>query len=742
MASLQPMPPNRFRTFLPFAILILAVAASFRAAPFLGFVDYDDPVAVLDPVLRGGFSWESIRFAFTEAPINLWHPLTYLTHILDFELFGLWAGGHHLGNVLIHLASVLLLFAWLRRYTGREGLSLAVALLFAIHPLRVESVIWVTERKDVLSLFFYLLTIWFYSAWAKGEGPGRRRDYALALVAAVLGILSKPSLMTLPLVLLVVDLWPLQRLAWADRRDGRLLWRRVVEKIPFAILALIAAVVAWSTWSGNQFIGEPADLDLLLRAGFASLAYLTYLWRTFVPIDLVPFRSYPLETPGVVMAGAFLLMLALTVLAFRRLARAPALAAGWLWFVVAVLPASGLVTISDHFTPDRYTYLAHIGLLVALVWGLAAWGKSRGFPPVAGWGVLCLVAAVFSILTDRQSRVWRDPGTLWTHTLAAAGSNYVAHNQLGLYYLHTGRAEDGIAELEKAIAANPRFPMPLANLARARANQGDLDEAVRLLREAGPHLPKREPFREELIALAVGAGRRDLAEGLWADILAEHPRDVAKRIAAAGFAYQGGDLPGAARQYQAALEIDPVHAGAALNLAALLIKGGDPGAAIPLLERSIAHAPDAGAAADAHRTMAQARLLRQEWAEAIDAYGKGLALAPDRDLLRNELAQLLLDCPETSLRDPARALELVEPLVSAKGEGGARENPRYLRTLAKALQANGENDRAREAAARGLEEVRTLSAKDPLEKPWTTEELEGLGRFFRDITGAERTPAP
>jgi tetratricopeptide (TPR) repeat protein len=732
MASQLQTPKRRVPAWPCFAAIALAVAVSFREAPFLGFVDYDDPVAVLNPVLRGGFSWESLRFAFTEAPINLWHPLTFLTHLVDFELYGNWAGGHHLGNVLIHLASCLLLFGWLRRHTGEVGLSLAVTLIFAIHPLRVESVIWVTERKDVLSLFFYLLTIWFYSTWATTTGPARRRAYILSLAAAVLGILSKPSLMTLPLVLLIVDLWPLGRLRWEDRTNWPLLRQRIVEKIPFAILALVAAVVAWSTWSGNQFIGEPPNLPLALRAGFASLAYITYLQRTLLPIDLVPFRSYPMFLAGSAHILAFIAMGMTMVLAFLRLPKFPWFAAGWLWFVVAILPASGLITISDHFAPDRYTYLAHIGLWIAVVWGLATWGRKRRIPPVVGWMALVLVLIPCSILTNRQSLVWRDPETLWRHTLAARGTNYVAHNQLGLFLLHAGRFDEGVAELQKAMAANPGFPLPIANLARARANQGNLDEAIRLMREAGPDLPMREAFREELLARSIAAGRRDLAAGLWEDLLAEAPRDPLKRLAAGEFAYQNGDLPAAMTHYRAALELDPENAAAALNLGALLIKRGSLDEAIPMIERSIAHAPDAGAAADAHRTLAQAHLLKREWAPAIASYERGFALAPDRDLLRNELAQLLLDVPKSSLRNPERALVLAEPFGSSPAD---KANPRYLRTLARALQANDRLDEAKAVASSGLEAVANLSAKEPLEKPWTKEELASLAKAFREIAG-------
>jgi tetratricopeptide (TPR) repeat protein len=733
MASQHQHSNSRLTVGAYCAAIVFAVAVGFREAPFLGFVDYDDPVAVLNPVLREGFSWESLRFAFTEAPINLWHPLTFLTHLVDFELYGTWAGGHHLGNVLIHLASCLLLFVWLRRYSGEDGLSLAVTLLFAIHPLRVESVIWVTERKDVLSLFFYLLTIWFYSAWATATAaPARRRAYVLSLVAAVLGILSKPSLMTLPLILFIVDLWPLGRLRWEDRTNWPLLRQRIVEKIPFAVLALVAAVVAWSTWSGNQFIGEPPNLPFTLRTGFASLAYISYLQRTVVPFGLVPFLSYPMSIAGSAHIMAFIAMGMATVLAFLRLPKSPWFAAGWLWFVVAILPASGLITISDHFAPDRYTYLAHIGLFVVAVWSFAAWGRERRLAPALGWVALALVLIPCFILTHRQSLVWRDPETLWRHALAAKGSNYVAHNQLGLFLLHAGRFDEGVAELQKAMAANPGFPLPIANLARARANQGDLAEAIRLMREAGPDLPMREPFREELLARSIAAGRRDLAAGLWEDILAEAPRDPLKRLAAGEFAYQGGDLPEAMTHYRAALELDPGNASAALNLGALLIKSGALDEAIPVIERSIAHAPDQGAAADAHRTLAQAHLLKRDWAPAIAAYEKGLALAPDRDLLRNELAQLLLDVPESSLRNPERAFVLVEPFGSSQT---AKTNPRYLRTLARALQVNGRVDEAKAVAASGLEVVAKLSAQEPLEKPWTTEELDSLANAFRELAG-------
>jgi tetratricopeptide (TPR) repeat protein len=728
-------PPSRppFPLAFLLAIVTVAVAISFREAPFLGFVDYDDPIGVLDPHLRGGLTADAVRFAFTAAPLNLWHPLTFLSHALDFEIYGEWGGGHHLTNVLLHLASCFILLVWLRRETGESGLALAVTLLFAIHPLRVESVIWIAERKDVLSLFFYLLVIWFYSEWTRAEGVRRSRFYLFALIAAVLGVLSKPSLMTLPAVLLLADFWPLRRLGWSDLRNGRLLRARIIEKLPFIGLALAAAAVAWSTWSGHQNIAEATDLSLPMRLGFASLGYVSYLQRTFLPVDLVPYLAYPLDASRIVMAGAGIFLAALTGWSLWRSSRSPWLLVGWLWFLGTILPGSGIITISDHFAPDRYSYLAHIGLFMALVWELAAWGRKYRVPSFVGWGALGAVLVALSLLTSRQSGVWQSAERLWRHTLEAKGPNHMAQNQLGVALIHLGRTGEGIAELRSVVDRYPDKPMPRANLSLALARNGEFDEALRLFVEAGPQVPGRGIIREELLRLCVAAGRDDLATGLWEEIVSENPGDFAIRLGSADFLYRTGNLEAALRRYAEAVRIDPDNSKATLSLGAVLIKRGSLDEAIPLIERSIATAPDAAAAADAHRTLAQARLLKREWAPAIASYEKGLALAPDRDLLRNELAQLLLDCPDATLRNPSRALVLVEPFAS---DPAAKANPRYLRTLARALRANGRADEAKAVATSGLEAVANLSAKVPLEKPWTKEELDSLAEGFRDLAGA------
>lgn len=735
------MSPNRLTTpgqpglILSLILLLAAITISFRAAPTLGFVDYDDPVTVLDPSLQGGLTFEAIRFALTASPANLWHPLTFLSHALDFEIFGARAGGHHLTNLFWHLATCVVLLVWLRRFTGEHGLALAVTLLFAIHPLRVESVVWISERKDVLSLFFYLLTVAFYSEWAVAEGTRRRRFYLLAVATAACGVLAKPSLMTLPAVLFLVDFWPLQRLSPSDWKNRPLLRRRILEKIPFVVLALTAAAIAWTTWSEKQDFFVADNLGLLQRGGFAALAYLTYLARTFLPVNLAAFEPYPLETPLFPVIFAVLSLAFVTTLAIRSYRQSPWFCAGWLWFLATILPGSGLITISDHFAPDRYTYPAHIGLGIALVWGIAARARIWRVPAKVGWVALGLALIPLSLLTARQTLVWKDSESLWRHAIEAKGPNYLSRNQLGLTLVRNGLIEEGLAELRLAVAENPDNPVAMGSLAITCVQNGSLDEGVDLFLQTVPELPGKDRVRDSIIEACLAAGREDLATTLWKAAISENPAHAKLRIGAGDYFYGIRDHEEALRHYHEAVKLDPGNSHAAVSIGALLIRRGSARDAIPWVQRAIATAPDKGKAADAHRTLAQAHILQRSWKEAIETYEKGLDLAPDRLLLRNELAQLLLDCPDPSLRAPARALELAGSFGAEAGESGKGANPRYLRTYVRALVANGRGDEAKKFAKAGLESVAALRAIEPLEAPWTTEELDRLATWFEGIAG-------
>ncbi len=731
--SSQPSLRQKLSLGFSIAMVTLSVLLAFRAAPSLGFVDYDDVVISMNPALRGGLSLDAVRFAFTETPTNLWNPLTYLSHALDFEVFGDWIGGHHLTNVFFHLAASLLLLVWLRRHTGENGLALAVTLLFAIHPLRVESVIWISERKDVLSAFFYLLTLTFYSLWTKAPKSRRRRFYLLAVASACLGLLSKPSLMTLPAALLLVDFWPLRRLDLSDLRRLPSLRDRLVEKLPFLAIALIAAVVAWFTWSGNQFIGEAPDLGLAQRAGFASLAYLTYLSLTFFPAGMAVFQPHPPEIAGAALGVALILLTLMSALALWRRDRSPWLLFGWLWFVGLILPGSGLVTISDHFAPDRYTYLAHAGLFVALAWEAVAWGRRFRVPATVAWILLVGLLLPLIVLTHRQSKVWKDAESLWRHAISVSDQNYVAHNQLGLVLLKSDRFDEGVAELQAAMAANPGFPIPLGNLSMAYAKQGEFDEAVKWFHEAGPHLPERDRYRDDLVKASLAAGEINAAAELWRKLISESPDDPAIQLGAADFFYQNKTPQEALPYYMEAARLDPANSRASLSLGAILLKAGRIDDALPYLTKSVANASGSDEGSSARRTLAQAHLLKREWAPALNHYSEAVKLVPNNDLFVNELAQLLLDCPDPVLRDHSRALKLASTLpVLDEGEGHVT-NPRYLKTLARALARNGDSAGAEEAATAGLKAIEVIAGTEPLAKPWTNEELESLREGFRKL---------
>lgn len=717
------------------AIVCIAVLISFRAAPFLDFVDYDDSVLLEFPQLTGGISMDAVRFAFTQSPTNLWNPLTFLSHALDFQIFGKWAGGHHITNVLLHLGTALLLLYWLRRFTENAALALCITLLFAIHPLRVESVVWISERKDVLSAFFYLLTVTFYSIWAKSDNP-RRRFYIFAVVSACLGLLSKPSLMTLPAALLLIDFWPLQRLDLKSQETFALLRKRLIEKVPFLLIALTAAAVAWFTWSGNQFIGEPPNLSLLQRAGFASLAYTSYLWRTFFPFELAAFYTYPAQINYPAMGAAAVFLIAISVLVWRLRENSPWLLFGWFWFIGLIVPASGLITISDHFAPDRYTHLAHIGLFTAIVLEISARFRTLNAAPLAGWIALGAVLAVFSFRTSQQSQTWKNAESLWRHAIAVTGQNYVAHNQLGLALLESGRFEEGVAELKNSNKANPKVPLALGNLSMAYAKQGQFEDALAWFKKAGEGLPDRDRYRKELAAACLATGNADLAEKLWENGIKESPDDPDVHLEAADFFYQQGDSEKALTHYHRAAELGSKNIRATQSVGAILLKRRKVEEALPFLERSVSMKAPPAEAASARRTLAQAYLLQRNWAASLQQYSEAVSLAPEQHVAVNELAQLLLQCPEKSLQNPSRALQLATTLPVQNLAEGEVPNPRYLITLATAHSRTGNSGRAGKVAAAGLKVLDIISQKEPLPDPWTTEEIESLRKRFQQVIPA------
>lgn len=453
-------------------LLTLAVLIVYWPVGQFGFVEYDDNLYVFDnPEVRRGLSWWGLVWSFVDAHAANFHPLTWLSHMLDCQLFGLNAGAHHWVNVILHAANAVLLFLLLRSLTGRVGRSAVVAALFALHPLRVESVAWISERKDVLAGFFFMLTVWAYAAFAKSRSgsapvqgtsssPGvfRSKLYCAALVFFVLGLLAKPMLVTIPGVLLLLDFWLLKRVRSDSETDsvvGGVPKRLWMEKIPFAAVAVIFGVL---TVLAQKSGGAVKPAGLASKLANTICAYVAYLAKTVWPHDLSVVYLRPDHIPLAQVLGALAILLAITVVALLSVRRRPYVAVGWFWFVGMMLPVSGLVTIGDLFMADRYTYLPGIGLSLAIVWCVADLVGSRSSPTSLRIATIAIATAVLgacAVASRIQLQYWRNTETLMQRALQLDPRNFVAHYNLGVYYGKSGNVDAALLHRQRARELTP-----------------------------------------------------------------------------------------------------------------------------------------------------------------------------------------------------------------------------------------------------------------------------------------------
>ena len=478
---------------------MLAVGLVFGQTLRHDFLGYDDHVYVYEnPHVTPGLTLPGIWWALTDGPFGEWYPLTSLSHMLDCELYGLHPGGHYLTNVLLHAASSVLLFLVLLRMTGDLWPSAWVAAVFAIHPLHVESVAWIAERRDVLSGLFFMLTLGAYALYA--ERPSLPRYLAVAGFF-MLGLMAKPMLVTVPPLLLLLDYWPLDRFRQPARPRptatsgwwfGRLPvgWRLVVEKVPLMALAAVSCGIVVSTHPSMHLTENDERLTLATRLANALVSYAAYLGQSFYPVDLAPF--YPhlgVRLPMAWAAEALILLVAITAVAAFWWRRLPYLVVGWLWFLGTLVPVIGLVPDGFHARADRYTYLSQIGLSIALGWGV--WrmyrvSTNRSMPRHGGQWLLGAVSAgavlMLAAVAWRQTSYWRNAETLWTHTISCTGPNLRAHSYLAHEYFEQERTEEGIEQLREASAAGffDRQVLAMSHLilADVLAKHGKTDEAL------------------------------------------------------------------------------------------------------------------------------------------------------------------------------------------------------------------------------------------------------------------------
>jgi protein O-mannosyl-transferase len=486
------------------------------------FINFDDNGYVYEnPFIARGLTVDGIIWAFTHVHSANWHPLTGISHMLDCQLYGLNPGGHHLTNVLLHTATVIALFLVLRQMTGALWRSAFVAAVFAIHPLRAESVAWVAERKDVLSGLFFMLTIGAYVHYARRSWSPAR--YGLVMLLFALGLMCKPMLVTLPLVLLLLDYWPLQR----KESVGKL----TMEKLP--LLALSAASCVATLLAQHKFIQSTESYSLPLRLVNALVTCMVYLGQMVWPAGLAVLYPYPHDgLPPWEIALAGTLLAGLSAAALWQWRKQPWLLMGWVWYLVMLLPVLGLIQVGNQAHADRYTYLPQIGICIAVTWLAAEWHLSR----MAFGGLMTAVIAVLMVCAWKQTTYWKDNETLWNHTINCTTNNFEARSNLGSALMEKGKVDDAITQFQEALRINPRAANVHNNLGTGLHQKGRVDEAIAEIQKALQINPDNALFHFNLAKMLQQTGR------------------TAEAIA----------------QYQMDLQIDPADVDAQYNLAWLL----------------------------------------------------------------------------------------------------------------------------------------------------------------------------
>jgi len=516
----QTAPGHRFGldVALCFILAVVTLAVYFRATQN-PFVNFDDPSYVVEnPNIQHGLTKATFIWAFMNRYEMNWHPLTWLSHALDYQIFGLNPAGHHWTSVLLHVFNSVILFLLLARATGSTAKSLIVAALFALHPINVESVAWVAERKNVLSMFFLLLTVAAYGWYARRPRPER---YLLTAFLFAAALAAKPMVVTLPLLLLLIDFWPLGRVQGVTSpsaafpvRQFSFLWL-AVEKIP--LLALSAASSLLTIWAQNPVISKNELLPLAPRIANAIYAYAAYIGKALWPTHLASFYPYEgLRISGTKVFLCAIFLMTITVFVWRKRSR-PYLPVGWLWFLGSLVPVIGLVQVGDQAMADRYAYLPLVGIFCIIVWGIAELPQPRGLNSRSTIGLTVAVLAILSFLTWKQIGIWHSSFDLWSNAVAVTKDNYVAENYVGTAIMlddfkSTGQrfSDRALVHFQNAIRIKPSDPISHLAIGAYRHEHGQFQEAIEEYQQT--LRLTSDPYMVQKALLDLGAAYRQLGD--------------------------------------------------------------------------------------------------------------------------------------------------------------------------------------------------------------------------------------
>jgi len=634
------------------------------------FVNYDDPDYVSsNPRVQTGLRWENARWAFTSGHASNWHPVTWLSHMLDSQLFGPNPGPAHLVSVAFHAVNTMLLFLVSRRITGAHWRSALVAALFGLHPLRVESVAWVSERKDVLSGFFLLLTLGAYCRYVESWGSSgflrssvpeltegsitaspapiqneleqqsaarRWLWYGLAVACFALGLMSKPMLVTLPFWLLLLDYWPFKRFL-LEKSDANKALALFFEKIPFFLLAVGASVVTLFVQRSGGAVST--SLSFSGRIANALVSYVRYLGKTVWPLNLSVLYPHPGHWPAWQVGGAAVVLLVILVTVILLSRRKGYLPVGWFWFMGGLVPVIGLVQVGVQSMADRYTYLPSIGLLILIVWGISdvvdRWQLSR--PPVAAVAIALVIAS--AVLTERQLCFWHDSTALFQRALEVTSNNYLAYNNLGFDLSKNGKFQEAKEDYRKSLAINPQYPDALNNMGFALAGEKKYAEALPYYEAAVRIAPKQPEIRNNLGNALSELGKINEAIEQYRIVLSQNP-DHADAHNNLGIALaMQGRLDEAVGHFRAAIRAKPAYAGAHSNLGNALAAQHQFVEAIREYQESLRISPQDP---QAHNNLGNALVEQGRLDEAMDQYGQALRLNANNPEAHFNLAITLL----------------------------------------------------------------------------------------------------
>ncbi len=629
---------RRKRLFICLALAALTLAVYWQVSSF-SFVDYDDHIYVSEnDHVKRGLSEDSIIWAFTTGHSANWHPLTWLSHMVDYELFGMNAGRHHLTNLFFHIANTLLLFLLLCRLTGAEWRSGFVAALFALHPLHVESVAWVAERKDVLSTFFWLLAIWSYAWYA--QRPGILR-HLVVLIFLAFGLMAKPMLVTLPFVFLLLDYWPLRRFhlsgsdnesASSDKFPLQLLW----EKIPFFLLMAASCLVTYFVQQRGGAVSTLDAFPLGLRIENAVASYVIYIGKMLWPSHLAVFYPHPEAIPWWMTVGASIFLVGVTLLVLRFLRSRPYLAVGWFIYLGTIVPVIGLVQVGSQALADRYTYVPLIGLFIMLAWLVPELVAERTRLKTTVAVAAAVIVLVLAASTWKQLHYWTDTISLFGHAIRVTENNYIAQDGLGSALLEKGKIDEALSHIREAVRINPNHAQAQYNLGVALTYEQKTDDSIDHFRRAVQLDPEYEKAYNNLGEELIRKGQMSEAILALNEALRINPEDAKVHNNLAIALRREGRIEEALSNLREAIRIDPDFSDAHSNLGSMLATKGNIDEAVRHFAAAVHASPDS---AKAHYNLGSALAMQGRFDDAIREFREALRIEPGFAEARDKLEQ-------------------------------------------------------------------------------------------------------